>query len=135
MIKYYKLIIKNFDQLRKHNFDQTLKLLETFDQLKMSSEIRSTDPLSFLPPYLKRSADLIKAFGNWLCITFWVVLFKNKFLFEFCRFNIYFNLFCFLHSRSNHFLELKVQFTKKFVRVIMLFTYYETEWIEIIVKL
>ena len=25
------------------------KLLETFDQLKMSSEIRSTDPLSFSP--------------------------------------------------------------------------------------
>jgi hypothetical protein len=30
----------------KHNFDQTPKLLETFDQLIWSSEIRSTDPLS-----------------------------------------------------------------------------------------
>jgi hypothetical protein len=30
----------------KHNFDQTPKLLETFDQLIRSSEIRSTDPLS-----------------------------------------------------------------------------------------
>jgi hypothetical protein len=33
----------------KHNFDQTPKLLETFDQLIRSSEIRSTDPLSFEP--------------------------------------------------------------------------------------
>jgi hypothetical protein len=30
----------------KHNFDQTPVLLETFDQLIRSSEIRSTDPLS-----------------------------------------------------------------------------------------
>jgi hypothetical protein len=30
----------------KHNFNQTPKLLETFDQLIRSSEIRSTDPLS-----------------------------------------------------------------------------------------
>jgi hypothetical protein len=42
--------IKNFDQVKKHNFDQTPKLLENFDQLKMSSEIRSTDPLSFEVP-------------------------------------------------------------------------------------
>jgi hypothetical protein len=33
--------------VKKHNFDQTPKLLETFDQLIRSSEIRSTDPLSF----------------------------------------------------------------------------------------
>jgi hypothetical protein len=32
----------------KHNFNQTPKLLETFDQLIRSSEIRSTDPLSYL---------------------------------------------------------------------------------------
>ncbi len=35
-----------FDQLTKkklRNFDQTPKLTEKFDQLKMSSEIRSTD--------------------------------------------------------------------------------------------
>jgi hypothetical protein len=32
--------------VKKHNFDQTPKLLETFDQLIRSSEIRSTDPLS-----------------------------------------------------------------------------------------
>jgi hypothetical protein len=32
----------------KHNFDQTPKLLETFDQLIRSSEIRSSDPLSHL---------------------------------------------------------------------------------------
>jgi hypothetical protein len=30
----------------KHNFDQTPVLLETFDQLIRSSEIRSSDPLS-----------------------------------------------------------------------------------------
>jgi hypothetical protein len=43
----------------KHNFDQTPKLLETFDQLIRSSEIRSSDPLSsakllpdFHPPTL-----------------------------------------------------------------------------------
>ena len=38
--------IKNFDQVTKHNFDQTPKLLETFDQVIRSSEIRSSDPLS-----------------------------------------------------------------------------------------
>jgi hypothetical protein len=32
----------------KHNFDQTPKLLETFNQLIRSSEIRSTDPLSLI---------------------------------------------------------------------------------------
>jgi hypothetical protein len=34
----------------KHNFDQTPKLLETFDQLIRSSEIRSSDhfPLTLL---------------------------------------------------------------------------------------
>jgi hypothetical protein len=32
-----------FDQVIKHNFDQTPKLLETFDQLIWSSEIRSSD--------------------------------------------------------------------------------------------
>jgi hypothetical protein len=32
----------------KHNFDQTPKLLETFDQVIRSSEIRSSDPLSRL---------------------------------------------------------------------------------------
>ena len=37
---------KNFDQVTKHNFDQTPKLLETFDQVIRSSEIRSSDPLS-----------------------------------------------------------------------------------------
>jgi hypothetical protein len=35
----------------KHNFDQTPVLLETFDQLIRSSEIRSTDPLSMNPNY------------------------------------------------------------------------------------
>ena len=38
--------IKTFDQVTKHNFDQTPKLLETFDQVIRSSEIRSSDPLS-----------------------------------------------------------------------------------------
>jgi len=37
-----------FGQVKKHNFDQTPKLLETFDQLIRSSEIRSSDPLSLL---------------------------------------------------------------------------------------
>ncbi len=36
-------IIKNFDQLTKKQFDQMPKLLENFDQLKMPSEIRSSD--------------------------------------------------------------------------------------------
>ncbi len=35
--------------MTKHNFDQTPVLLETFDQLIRSSEIRSTDPLSQNP--------------------------------------------------------------------------------------
>ena len=42
-----------FDQLtkkNKKNFDQTPKLTENFDQLKMSSEIQSSDH----PPLLKR---------------------------------------------------------------------------------
>ena len=38
--------IKNFDQLTKNEFDQMPKLLENFDQLKMSSEIRSSDRFS-----------------------------------------------------------------------------------------
>ena len=42
--------IKNFDQVTKHNFDQTPKLLETFDQVIRSSEIRSSDPLSEIRP-------------------------------------------------------------------------------------
>ena len=37
------LIILNFDQLPKKAFDQTPNLTENFDQLKMSSEIRSSD--------------------------------------------------------------------------------------------
>ncbi len=37
------LIIKNFDQLTKISFDQMPKLLENFNQLKMSSEIQSSD--------------------------------------------------------------------------------------------
>ncbi len=43
------LFIKNFDQLTKNEFDQTPKLLENFNQLKMSSEIRSSDcfPLTY----------------------------------------------------------------------------------------
>jgi hypothetical protein len=32
-----------FDQLTKKSFDQMPNLTETFDQLKMSSEIRSSD--------------------------------------------------------------------------------------------
>jgi hypothetical protein len=32
----------------KHNFDQTPVLLENFDQVIRSSEIRSSDPLSTL---------------------------------------------------------------------------------------
>ena len=38
--------IKTFDQVIKHNFDQTPILLESFDQVIRSSEIRSSDPLS-----------------------------------------------------------------------------------------
>jgi hypothetical protein len=38
--------IKTFDQVTKHTFDQTPVLLETFDQVIRSSEIRSSDPLS-----------------------------------------------------------------------------------------
>jgi hypothetical protein len=46
-----------FDQLtkkKKKNFDQTPKLTENFDQLKMSSEIRSTDPLSLVSSIIVR---------------------------------------------------------------------------------
>jgi hypothetical protein len=38
--------IKTFDQVTKHNFDQTPILLENFDQVIRSSEIRSSDPQS-----------------------------------------------------------------------------------------
>jgi hypothetical protein len=38
----------------KHNFDQMPKLLETFDQLIRSSEIRSSDPLSALSELLSK---------------------------------------------------------------------------------
>ena len=40
--------IKTFDQVIKHNFDQTPVLLENFDQVIRSSAIRSSDPLSRL---------------------------------------------------------------------------------------
>jgi hypothetical protein len=40
---------KTFDQVTKNAFDQTPNLTETFDQVKRSSEIRSTDPLSNRP--------------------------------------------------------------------------------------
>jgi hypothetical protein len=49
------LIIKNFDQLPKKRIDQTPYLTENFDQLKMSSEIRSTDPLSHVTVNLNKS--------------------------------------------------------------------------------
>ena len=35
--------IRSTDKKHKKNFDQTPKLTENFDQLKMSSEIRSSD--------------------------------------------------------------------------------------------
>jgi hypothetical protein len=44
----------------KHNFDQTPKLLETFDQLIRSSEIRSTDPLSNKHICLKTKHKIVK---------------------------------------------------------------------------
>jgi hypothetical protein len=37
----------------KHNFDQTPILLENFDQVIRSSEIRSSDPLSTYPNKVK----------------------------------------------------------------------------------
>ncbi len=40
----------------KHNFDQTPILLENFDQVIRSSEIRSSDPLSDRIKGLDRSA-------------------------------------------------------------------------------
>ena len=46
--------IKTFDQVTKHTFDQTPVLLETFDQVIRSSEIRSSDPLS------KRRGNLLE---------------------------------------------------------------------------
>ena len=54
------LIIKNFDQVIKHNFDQTPILLENFDQVIRSSEIRSSDPLSIKTFFL----DDFVFFGN-----------------------------------------------------------------------
>ncbi len=66
-------LIKNFDQLTKNEFDQTPKLLENFDQLKMSSEIWSSDRFPFFNP------DIIyKYFWN---IEFWF-WFKFKFFFK-----------------------------------------------------
>ncbi len=46
-----KVLIKwkdqvKFDQVKKKSFDQTANLTENFDQLKRSSEIWSTEPLS-----------------------------------------------------------------------------------------
>ncbi len=43
-------INETFNQVTKNAFEQTPNLTETFDQLKMSSEIWSTDPLSILMP-------------------------------------------------------------------------------------
>ncbi len=39
-------INETFEQVTKNAFDQMPNLTEIFDQLKRSSEIRSTDPLS-----------------------------------------------------------------------------------------
>ncbi len=39
--------LKKFDQVIKHNFDQTPKLLQNFDQLIRSSEIRSSGQFPF----------------------------------------------------------------------------------------
>ena len=48
VMKSDEILIKTFDQVIKHNFDQTPILLENFDQVIRSSEIRSSDPLSLL---------------------------------------------------------------------------------------
>jgi hypothetical protein len=47
----------------KHNFDQTPKLLETFDQLIRSSEIRSSDPLSSFQ-FVKFCCNFIRDMKN-----------------------------------------------------------------------
>ena len=47
-MKSDEILIKTFDQVIKHNFDQTPILLENFDQVIRSSEIRSSDPLSLI---------------------------------------------------------------------------------------
>ena len=64
-----------FDQLtkkKKNFFDQTPKLTENFDQLKMSSEIRSSDHSPKLPNHIKKCQmgydkkikDYLKTFTN-----------------------------------------------------------------------
>jgi hypothetical protein len=51
----------------KHNFDQTPILLENFDQLIRSSEIWSSDPLSWKPFKLLNKCTEIKLFLNKNC--------------------------------------------------------------------
>ncbi len=66
-------IIKNFDQLTKNEFDQMPKLLENFDQLKMSSEIWSSDrfPIFLSDGIAKKLLNpqsrtwLMQLCGNW----------------------------------------------------------------------
>jgi hypothetical protein len=45
--------------VKKHNFDQTPKLLETFDQLIWSSEIRSSDHFPDLKETKKFSSHIL----------------------------------------------------------------------------
>ena len=58
----------------KHNFDQTPVLLETFDQVIRSSEIRSSDPLSL------QLLETILQLGNLInnkILHFYVEVFQN----------------------------------------------------------
>ncbi len=50
-----KFIYKTFDQVTKNAFDQMPNITETFDQLKMSSEIQSSDQTPFHFPNRLRS--------------------------------------------------------------------------------
>jgi hypothetical protein len=76
--------IKTFDQVIKHNFDQTPILLESFDQVIRSSEIRSSDPLSWA------------FYPKCLFLTFYIILNVNKIILDMNFMDLY--VFAYMHK-------------------------------------
>ena len=109
-MKSDEILIKTFDQVIKHNFDQTPILLENFDQVIRSSEIRSSDPLSHfgVSRYFQLSTVLPNSiFDTFIGHRFWQLFFCNYVLTIFLdsSFGAYFNQFI-PFSPGDYFFDL-----------------------------
>jgi hypothetical protein len=80
----------------KHNFDQTPKLLETFDQLIRSSEIRSSDPLSTNVPYYLNVVPILNSLDFVGKVIKLDVIFNLKLYLMLLKVQLYDDFFCFL---------------------------------------